>query len=84
VFVEGHSITFELFGVPRHGGRLPFFPTQPGWISGVYQTGVTSLLGMQVATAESTASWTGFFRDLKARGLGDVYLVTSDAHLGIQ
>ncbi|MFS0064481.1 hypothetical protein ACL1CL_14370, partial [Corynebacterium striatum] len=42
VFVEGHSITFELFGVPRHGGRLPFFPTQPGWISGVYQTGVTS------------------------------------------
>ncbi|MFR9707805.1 hypothetical protein ACL1FY_13925, partial [Corynebacterium striatum] len=44
VFVEGHSITFELFGVPRHGGRLPFFPTQPGWISGVYQTGVTSIL----------------------------------------
>ncbi|MFS0254537.1 hypothetical protein ACL1C9_12870, partial [Corynebacterium striatum] len=43
VFVEGHSITFELFGVPRHGGRLPFFPTQPGWISGVYQTGVTSV-----------------------------------------
>ncbi|MGN6020037.1 transposase, partial [Corynebacterium striatum] len=34
--------------------------------------------------AESTASWTGFFRDLTARGLGDVYLVTSDAHLGIQ
>ena len=29
------------------------------------------------------ASWTGF-RDLKARGLGEVYLVTSDAHLGIQ
>ncbi|MFW0178207.1 hypothetical protein QP934_011630, partial [Corynebacterium sp. MSK122] len=39
-FVEGYSITFELFGVPRHGGRLPFFPTQPGWISGVHQTGV--------------------------------------------
>ncbi|MFW9177750.1 integrase core domain-containing protein, partial [Corynebacterium amycolatum] len=43
VFIEGHSITFELFGIPRHGGRLPFFPTQPGWISGVYQTGVRSL-----------------------------------------
>ncbi|MFW9114884.1 hypothetical protein, partial [Corynebacterium striatum] len=42
VFVEGHSITFKLFGVPRHGGRLPFFPTQPGWISGVHQTGVRS------------------------------------------
>ncbi|MFW9035471.1 hypothetical protein ACOJAH_13515, partial [Corynebacterium striatum] len=42
-FIEGHSITFELFGIPRHGGRLPFFPTQPGWISGVYQTGVRSI-----------------------------------------
>ncbi|MFR9847761.1 transposase, partial [Corynebacterium striatum] len=31
-----------MFGVPGHGGRLPFFPTQPGWISGVYQTGVRS------------------------------------------
>ncbi|BAC18760.1 transposase [Corynebacterium efficiens YS-314] len=26
----------------------------------------------------------GFFRDLKARGVNEVYLVTSDAHLGIQ
>ncbi|MGV0368718.1 hypothetical protein ACUY29_08010, partial [Corynebacterium aurimucosum] len=47
VFVEGHSITFELFGVPRHGGRLPFFPTQPGWISGVYLTGVRSFTYLQ-------------------------------------
>ena len=39
---------------------------------------------MQVATSESVASWNGFFRDLKARGLNEVYLVTSDAHLGIQ
>ena len=46
--------------------------------------GDLELLGMQVATAESVASWTGFFRDLKARGLNEVYLVTSDAHLGIQ
>ncbi|MGN5992983.1 hypothetical protein ACP6M7_14405, partial [Corynebacterium striatum] len=45
VLIEGHSITFELFGVPRHGGRLPFFPTQPGWISGVYQTGVRPYIG---------------------------------------
>ena len=39
---------------------------------------------MHIATAESIESWTGFFRDLKARGLIGVYLVTSDAHLGIQ
>ncbi len=39
---------------------------------------------MQVATAESAASWTGFFRDLKAQGLDQVYLVTRNAHQGIQ
>lgn len=39
---------------------------------------------MKAATSKSVASWTGFFRDLKARGLDEVYLVTSDAHLGIQ
>ena len=39
---------------------------------------------MQVVTSESVASWTGFFRDLKARGPDEVYLVTSDGRLGIQ
>lgn len=39
---------------------------------------------MQVATAETTASWTNLFRDLAVRGVKDVFLVTSDAHLGIQ
>lgn len=52
--------------------------------TGVNAEGYRELLGMQVATSESAASWTGFFRDLKARGLNEVYLVTSDAHLGIQ
>ncbi|MGN6019984.1 hypothetical protein ACP6M9_14040, partial [Corynebacterium striatum] len=42
-FIEGHSITFELFGVPRHGGSLPFFPARLSWISGVHQKGVRSL-----------------------------------------
>lgn len=49
--------------------------------TGVNADGYRELLGMQVATAESTASWTGFFRDLVARGLTGVFLVTSDAHL---
>ncbi|MGP5114882.1 transposase [Corynebacterium casei] len=52
--------------------------------TGVNAEGYRELLGMQVATSESASSWTGFFRDLKARGLNEVYLVTSDAHLGIQ
>lgn len=66
----------------REGGRV--VKTSVLLATGVNNDGYRELLGMQVATAESTASWTGFFRDLKARGLGDVYLVTSDAHLGIQ
>ncbi|WP_411797399.1 transposase [Corynebacterium macginleyi] len=52
--------------------------------TGVNAEGYRELLGMQVATSESVASWTGFFRDLKARGLNEVYLVTSNAHRGIQ
>src|SRR5699024_1343208 len=52
--------------------------------TGVTADGYRELFGMQVAIAESVASWTGFFRDLKARGLDEVYLVTSDAYLGIQ
>ena len=42
------------------------------------------MLGMHVATAESNASWKGFFQDFKARGLTGVFLITSDAHDGIQ
>jgi len=27
VLIEDHSIAFELFGIPEHSGRLPFFLT---------------------------------------------------------
>jgi transposase-like protein len=37
-------------------------------------------LGLQVTSAEDGAGWLGFFRDLTARGLSGVRLVTSDAH----
>ncbi|MGJ4180362.1 hypothetical protein ACN4EA_09975, partial [Corynebacterium macclintockiae] len=40
--IEGYGIAFELFGVPGHGGRLPFFPARLGWISGVHHMGVRS------------------------------------------
>ncbi|EPD26717.1 IS256 family transposase [Actinotignum timonense] len=66
----------------REGGRV--VKTSVLLATGVNKDGYRELLGMQVATAESTASWTGFFRDLIARGLEGVFLVTSDAHLGIQ
>ena len=38
---------------------------------------------MQVASGEDGAGWAAFFRDLTARGLSGVQLVTSDAHAGL-
>ena len=40
-------------------------------------------LGLPVTSAEDGAGWLGFFRDLTARGLTRVQLVTSDAHRGL-
>ena len=77
-YVSCDALTMKV----REGGRV--VKTSVLLATGVNNDGYRELLGMHVATAESVASWTGFFRDLKARGLGQVYLVTSDAHLGIQ
>ncbi len=38
---------------------------------------------MQVTSSEDGAGWLGFFRDLVARGLSGVHLVTSDAQSGL-
>ncbi|AEX72937.1 transposase-like protein [Corynebacterium diphtheriae CDCE 8392] len=65
----------------REGGRV--VTTSVLIATGVNNDGYRELLGMQVATLKSVESWTGFFQDLNSRGLGEVYLVTSDAHLGI-
>jgi putative transposase len=43
----------------------------------------TEILGVQVTSAEDGAGWLGFFRELTARGLTGVRLVTSDAHHGL-
>src|SRR5918911_1579228 len=39
--------------------------------------------GREVTSAEDGAGWLAFFRDLTARGLSGVQLVTSDAHRGL-
>ena len=78
LYVSCDALTMKV----REGGRV--VKTSVLLATGVNAEGYRELLGMQVATSESVASWTGFFRGLKARGLNDVYLVTSDAHLGIQ
>jgi putative transposase len=51
--------------------------------TGVNADGHREILGLQVTSAEDGAGWLGFFRDLTARGLAGVALVTSDAHRGL-
>ena len=48
--------------------------------TGVNAGGHREILGLQVTSAEDGAGWLAFFRDLTARGLTGVALVTSDAH----
>jgi putative transposase len=50
---------------------------------GVNGDGHREILGLQVTSAEDGAGWLAFFRDLTARGLTGVQLVTSDAHRGL-
>jgi transposase-like protein len=51
--------------------------------TGVNAEGYREILGLRVTTSEDGAGWLGFFRDLAARGLSGVALVTSDAHRGL-
>lgn len=51
--------------------------------TGVNAEGYREILGVQVTSAEDGAGWLAFFRDLVARGLSGVALVTSDAHSGL-
>jgi transposase-like protein len=50
---------------------------------GVNADGYREILGLHVTSAEDGAGWLSFFRDLTARGLSGVALVTSDAHRGL-
>jgi putative transposase len=51
--------------------------------TGVNADGYREILGLHVTSAEDGAGWLAFFRDLTARGLTGVALVTSDAHRGL-
>ena len=65
----------------REGGRV--VPVHALVATGVNADGHREILGIQVTTAEDGAGWLGFLRDLTARGLSGVKLVTSDAHAGL-
>ena len=65
----------------RDGGRIVNVATVIA--TGVNADGRREILGMDVVTGEDGAAWTAFLRDLVARGLRGVQLVTSDAHPGL-
>ena len=51
--------------------------------TGVNAEGYREILGLHGTSAEDGAGWLAFFRDMVARGLSGVALVTSDAHRGL-
>jgi putative transposase len=53
-------------------------------VAGVRDDGHRELLAVEVADTESEATYEALFRRLKARGLHDVRLVTSDDHMGLR
>src|ERR671932_1698712 len=55
-----------------------------GGATGVCGDGCREVLGFAVGDSEDGAFWTAFLRSLKARGLGGVQLVISDAHTGLK
>ena len=52
--------------------------------TGVTERGDREVLGLAVGDSEDSAFWTAFLRSLRARGLGGVRLVISDAHAGLK
>ncbi len=53
-------------------------------VAGVRADGHREILAVDVVDTESEATYQQVFRDLKARGLSGVRLVTSDAHAGLK
>jgi putative transposase len=76
-FVAADALVLKV----REGGRV--VPVHALVATGVNADGHREILGVQVTTSEDGAGWLAFFRDLTARGLYGVKLVTSDAHRGL-
>ncbi|MEC5151688.1 transposase-like protein [Cryobacterium psychrotolerans] len=76
-FVAADALVLKV----REGGRVANIHALLA--TGVNKDGHREILGLQVTSAEDGAGWLGFFRDLTARGLTGVKLVTSDAHAGL-
>jgi putative transposase len=76
-FVAADALVLKV----REGGRV--VGVHALLATGVNADGHREILGLQATSAEDGAGWLGFFRELTARGLSGVALVTSDAHRGL-
>jgi putative transposase len=76
-FLAADALTMKV----REGGRVVKVAVMVA--TGVNADGYREILGVAVSSAESGAGWNSFFKDLVARGLNGVALVTSDAHAGL-
>jgi len=76
-FVAADALTMKV----REGGRVVNVSALVA--TGVNADGHREILGLDICSAESAAGWLTFFRNLTARGLTEVALVTSDAHSGL-
>ncbi|NVM95675.1 IS256 family transposase [Arthrobacter wenxiniae] len=76
-FVAADALVLKV----REGGRVVNIHAMVA--TGVNADGHREVLGIQASSAEDGAGWLGFFRDLVARGLTGVKLMTSDAHAGL-
>ena len=76
-FVAADALVLKV----REGGRVVNVHALVA--TGVNADGHREILGLQVTSGEDGAGWLAFFRDLTARGLTGVRLVTSDAHAGL-
>src|SRR4051794_11219310 len=76
-FVAADALVLKV----REGGRVVGVHALVA--TGINPDGHREILGLHVTTSEDGAGWLAFFRDLAARGLAGVRLVTSDAHAGL-
>ncbi|MET3768839.1 transposase-like protein [Marisediminicola sp. UYEF4] len=76
-FVAADALTMKV----REGGRV--IKVAVLLATGVNAEGYREILGLQVTSTEDGVGWLAFFRDLVARGLTGVKLLTSDAHASL-
>ena len=66
----------------RQGGRI--VPVAAIVAVAANTEGRREIIGLGIGPSEAETFWTEFLRSLKARGLGGVRLVISDAHTGLK